>query len=33
MLEEAKKRGIGNEEVEVEVKGLDGDGKKGGGVY
>ncbi len=32
MLEEAKKRGIGNEEVDVEVKGFDGEGEKGGGV-
>lgn len=33
ILEEVKKRGIGNEEVEMEVKGLDGDGEKRGGVY
>lgn len=33
MLEEAKKRGIGNEEVEVKVKGLEGEGEKGHGAY
>ena len=33
ILEEAKKRGIGNEDFEVEVKGLDGEGEKGGSVY
>ena len=33
MLEEAKKRGIGNEEAEVEVQGLDGDGVKEAGMY
>ena len=33
MLEEAKKRGIGNEAVEVEVKGLGEEAGKGGAVY
>ena len=33
MLEEAKKRGIGKEEIEVETKDLDGDGENSKGVY